>query len=94
MIFIFEGPQAGASSAEPPPYPMSLNRRLGSLVYARYSSSSGVTQTEKDNYKILKEELQPVLDKLKTVHQEVKALNEELEDIGVPWTPGRIPAWK
>ncbi|MCK5463036.1 MAG: hypothetical protein KAI95_08460, partial [Bacteroidales bacterium] len=94
VIFIFEGPQAGASSAETPPYPMALNRRLGALVYAHYSSTSEVTQTEKDNYEILKEELQPVLDKLKTVHQEVKVLNEELDDIGVPWTPGRIPAWK
>jgi len=94
VIFIFEGPQAGASSAETPPYPMALNRRLGALVYAHYSSTSEVTQTEKDNYEILKEELQPVLEKLNTVHQEVKMLNEELDDIGVPWTPGRIPAWK
>jgi hypothetical protein len=94
VIFIFEGPQARASREEIPPYPMPLNRRLGALVYAHYSSTSEVTKTEKDNYEILKDELQPVLEKLSSVYQEIKALNDELDDIGAPWTPGRIPAWK
>jgi photosystem II stability/assembly factor-like uncharacterized protein len=94
VIFIFEGPQARASIEEIAPYPMPLNRRLRALVYAHYSSTSAVTQTEKDNYVILKDELQPVLEKLNTVYQEIKALNDELDNIGAPWTPGRIPAWK
>jgi len=93
VMFIFEGPEARASREEIPPYPMPLNRRLGALVYAHYSSTSGVTQTEKDNYEILKDELPPVLDKLKAIHQEVKLMNEELDDMGAPWTPGRIPAF-
>jgi hypothetical protein len=94
VIFIFEGPQARANREEIPPYPMSLNRRLGALVYVHYSSTSEVTKTEKDNYEILKGELQPVLEKLSSVFQEIKALNDDLDDIGAPWTPGRIPAWK
>ncbi len=94
VIFIFEGPEARASREEIPPYPMPLNRRLGALVYAHYSSTSEVTQTEKDNYEILKVELQPVLDKLKSVHEDIKDMNEKLDDIGAPWTPGRIPALK
>jgi len=94
VIFIFEGPEARASREEIHPYPMPLNRRLGALVYAHYSSTSEVTQTEKDNYEILKVELQPVLDKLNSVHEVIKDLNEKLDDIGAPWTPGRIPALK
>ena len=94
QLFIFEGPEARASREEIPPYPMPLNRRLGALVYAHYSSTSEVTQTEKDNYEILKVELQPVLDKLNSVHEDIKDLNEKLDDIGAPWTPGRIPALK
>ena len=94
VIFVFEGPEARASREEIPPSPMPLNRRLGSLVYAHYASTSEVTRTEKDNYTILKDELQPVLDKLNSIHQEIGDLNNELDKIGAPWTPGRIPSWK
>jgi hypothetical protein len=94
VIFIFEGQEARASSEEIPPYPMPLNRRLRALVYAHYSSTSAVTQTEMDNYEILEDELQPVLNNLNSIHQEIKVLNQELDDIGAPRTPGRVPAWK
>ncbi len=94
VMFVFEGPEARASREEIPPYPMPLNRRLGALVYAHYSSTSEVTQTERDNYEILKDDLQALLKKLNNVHQELKNLNEGLDDIGAPWTPGRIPTWK
>jgi hypothetical protein len=94
VIFVFEGPEARASREEIPPRPMPLNRRLGSLVYAHYASTSQVTQTEKNNFTILKDELQPVLDKLNRIHQEIGNLNKELDKIGAPWTPGRIPSWK
>jgi hypothetical protein len=94
VLYGFEGPEARASIEEIPPHLMPLNRRLRALVYAHYTSTSEATQTEKDNYKILKDELPPVLDKLNIVHHELKALNEELDIIGAPWTPGRIPAWK
>jgi hypothetical protein len=94
VIFTFEGPQASASNEEIPPGPVPLNGRLGDLVYAHYSSTSGVTQTELDNYGILKEELEPVLEKLKILHQDIKVLNEELDKLGAPWTPGRVPILK
>ena len=42
----------------------------------------------------LKDELQPVLEKLKILHQDINALNEELDNLVAPWTPGRIPIWK
>jgi hypothetical protein len=73
---------------------MPMNRRLSTLVYAHYSSTSGITQTERNNYEILKDELQAMLEKLEAVNGEVKSLNEALDTAGVPWTPGRIPAWK
>jgi hypothetical protein len=94
VIFVFEGPEARASREEIPPGPMPLNRRLGSLVYAHYASTSEVTQTEKNNFTILKDELQPVLDNLNHIHQEIEDLNTALDKIGAPWTPGRIPSWK
>jgi photosystem II stability/assembly factor-like uncharacterized protein len=42
----------------------------------------------------LKDELQTVLEKLKILNTEIIALNEELYNLGAPWTPGRIPIWK
>jgi hypothetical protein len=94
VMFAFEGPEARASREEIPPYPMPMNRRLSALVYAHYASTSGITQTEKNNYEILNEEVGPVLEKLETVNREIESLNAELDSAGVPWTPGRIPGWK
>ena len=92
IIFIFEGAEARASSEEIPPSAMPLNSRLMSIVYASMSSSSGTTQTQLDNYEILKEEFPPVLDDLKSIQQMVTELNDELDAIGAPWTPGRVPS--
>jgi hypothetical protein len=94
VMFTFEGPEARASREEIPPFPMPMNRRLSALVYAHYSSTSGITQTERNNYEILIGELEAVLDKLEAVNEEAGSLNRELDKAGVPWTPGRIPALK
>ncbi len=91
IIFIFEGREAKASWEEIPPSPMPLNRRLMSIVYASMSTTSETTQTQSENYEILKEEVPPVIEALKSINQEVKELNDELDAIGAPWTPGRIP---
>ncbi|MCK4748585.1 MAG: hypothetical protein KAT15_16145, partial [Bacteroidales bacterium] len=92
IIFIFEGAEARASSEEIPPSAMPFNRRLMSIVYASMSTSSGTTQTQLDNYEILKEEFPPVLDDLKSIQQMITELNDELDAIGAPWTPGRVPS--
>ena len=94
IMFTFEGPPARASREEIPPYPMPLNRRLSALVYAHYASTSGITETEKDNFAILKAELQPVLETLGSINDDIKVLNEKLDKIGAPWTPGRVPVWE
>jgi len=94
VIFAFEGQEARASMEEIPPSPVALNRRLRTVVYGSMGSSSGITGTQKDNYEILREELPPLLEELKSIDREIIELNEELDAMGAPWTPGRIPDWQ
>jgi hypothetical protein len=94
VAFLFEGTPAKASWEEVPPAQMPLNRRMSAMVYATISSTSGTTQTQIDSYEILKEELAPVLEELKTLNGKLKELNNELDAIGAPWTPGRLPGWQ
>ncbi len=90
--FTFNGFPAKASWEEVPPQPMPLNRRLNYLTRTHYNSTTEITQTEKDTYQILKEELPPVMEKLKRISEvDIKNLESEMEKIGAPWTPGRIP---
>ena len=90
--FTFYGHPSIASWEEVPSQPMPLNRRLNYLMYTHYSSTAEITQTEKDTYQILREELPPVLEKLKRISEvDIKNLESEMEKIGAPWTPGRIP---
>ncbi len=95
LNFKLNGVAAKASAEETPPSQVALNDRLGDITYAHMGSTSGITGTEKMNYEILKEEFPPVLDTLKRiVETDIPALEADLNKIGAPWTPGRLPIWK
>jgi photosystem II stability/assembly factor-like uncharacterized protein len=92
VIFAFHGVEPKASSEEIPPHKMKIMERLRSLVYAHYRSTSGVTETERTNYNILKEKFPPLLEELKEIrNQDIKQLEDQLENLNAPWTPGRMP---
>ncbi len=75
--------------------PPSIRGRLNNLIYSHYRSSSAPTQTMRDDYRIIGEEFEPQLEKLKNlISVELKDLETSMESIGAPWTPGRIPVWK
>jgi len=95
LNFKMNGLTAKASTEEIPPAGVPLNTRLGNITYTHMGSTSGITTTEKQNYEILKDEFPPVLEQLKRiVETDIPALEAELNRIGAPWTPGRIPVWK
>ena len=95
LNFKMNGVPAKASAEEIPPVQVPLNDRLGDISYAHMGSTSGITGTEKMNYNILKEEFPPVLAALKKiVETDIPPLEAELNKIGAPWTPGRLPVWK
>jgi photosystem II stability/assembly factor-like uncharacterized protein len=94
ILWKFNGQRPKASEEENLPAIPSINDRLNSIVWIHWSSTSAVTQTQLDGYDILKEEFPPVLNELKSIYEnELPAIEKELESIGAPWTPGRIPVW-
>jgi len=72
-----------------------IARRINSIIYEQWSSTSAPTQTQKDNYQIVLEEFEPIYQALKKIIEEdVKNIEQKLNEIGAPYTPGRLPDWK
>jgi len=92
ILFAINGPSAKASSEELPPMNMPLGRRLNIMIRTHWSSTSELTKTETDQLEILKEEFPPVLAQLEKVVEEIAELDQKLEQLKAPWTPGRVPS--
>ncbi len=94
ILWKFEGQKPKASREENRPAPLSINERLYSIIRVHWRSTAAVTQTQKDVFEILKEEVPPVLEELKTMHNTtIPEIEKELDRMGAPWTPGRVPEW-
>jgi photosystem II stability/assembly factor-like uncharacterized protein len=75
------------------PTPPSIVERVQNVV-GGWSSTGGVTTTQRQGYQAAADAFAPVLEKLRTlVETDIKALDEKLEAIGAPYTPGRVPKW-
>ena len=95
ILWKFNGQSPKASREENWPAPPSVRERVGALVYSHWGSTSAVSETQIQMYDILAEEFPPILDQLRNIATvELKGLEDELDAIGAPWTPGRIPEWK
>ncbi len=95
VLYRFKGQEPKASREENRPAIPSLNQRLNAMVWAHWRSTSGITQTQRDQYDILVELFPPVLEEVKMINNvEIPELEKTLEKHGAPWTPGRIPEWK
>nr|WP_320118491.1 hypothetical protein [uncultured Marinifilum sp.] len=92
--FLFNGMEARASWEEIPPAQIPISNRINNIVGVHWASTSGVTQTQKDQFEILKEEFPAALERLRKLSADIKILEAELEAKGAPWTPGRVPAYK
>lgn len=94
ILWKFNGQRPKASREENLPAVPSLNERLGALIWVHWGSTSGITETEREQYSILSEELPPVLEQIKKIYTtDIPELEKGLDEIGAPWTPGRIPTW-
>ncbi|MBK7214392.1 MAG: hypothetical protein IPH88_14045 [Bacteroidales bacterium] len=83
------------SDEENPPAPVSLNNRLYKIAWSTWISTSAPTKMQKDAYDILREEFPPVYNLVKKLGEtDIPNLEKELENIGAPLTPGRLPDWK
>lgn len=94
ILWKFDGQQPKASQEENWPAPPSINEYLGVAAYGTFRSTAGPTQTMKEQMQLAKEALKPVYDRIKVILEvDIVKLETELDKYGVPFTPGRLPAW-
>jgi hypothetical protein len=72
-----------------------LSSRVNSIIYDQWRSLSAPTQSQKDAFRIVADEFPPILEAIKKImDDDVKKIEKKLEEIGAPYTPGRLPVWK
>ena len=69
--------------------PYSIRSRIGSLRYEQSHSTTTPTKTHMEQYKIAKEELEPLVIAVNRIAKEdMMSLQKKLEALGAPFTPG------
>lgn len=96
ITIAFRGLEGKAASAEEtPPSPVTLSSRISTMLYTSMRTTTNITQNEKVAYEAIYEEIQPILDQLKKIKEvDIPMLEESLDKIKAPWTPGRVPKLK
>lgn len=71
--------------------PASISGRMNFVISAQFRSTSSPTQTQREQFSIVKEEIAPILEILKQItEKDIPFLEGELNKAKAPWTPGRI----
>jgi photosystem II stability/assembly factor-like uncharacterized protein len=84
------GDKVVSAHNEPTP-PAIIDRMQRSLTWG---SSSAPTRTQEDAYRYAAQALAPVLEDLrKLIEVDLRRLQDQMESLGAPWTPGRVPVW-
>ncbi|MBG0858937.1 MAG: hypothetical protein IQL11_05495, partial [Bacteroidales bacterium] len=68
-----------------------LSDRLNEIAITSYSLSGNISQIAKDQLTILKSEFPPVHTRVIKAGEDLQTLEKQLDAIGAPWTPGRVP---
>ena len=77
------------------PTPPAIVDRIQNVVGSHWSVSGAATRTWEEDYNIAAAEFAPVLEDIrKTIGTDLKGLEDQLENAGAPWTPGRLPSWQ
>ena len=89
---IITGDRTIASRNEPTP--RSVASRVGTIIFGHWHSQSPATGLHQDAYKVAAEEFGGALERLRKLDGDLSALESQLDGLGAPWTPGRVPAWQ
>ena len=89
---LLQGDSSVSSRNEPTPW--SVSRRAGAVYGLMLSVRSDVPDQYETSYAIAAEEFRAVLDELTSIDSDLGALEAELERLGAPYTPGRVPQWR
>jgi hypothetical protein len=91
IVFALRGLEAKASDEEIPPAAMPLWSRLSTIIYNQFATTADPGKSQAEGVRIVKEELAPLLLKLKGIAREdIPGLEKELDAARAPWTPGRL----
>jgi photosystem II stability/assembly factor-like uncharacterized protein len=72
----------------------SIGDRVDSIVLGHWNATAPPSGTARQSYDAAAEEFAAVLARLRTlVDTDLRALEQQMEQAGAPWTPGRIPTW-
>ena len=63
---------------------------VSALGYEQKYSTSSPTSTHLESFKIAQEEFIPIKEKIKTLVEDVKQLEDKLREMGAPYTTGRF----
>ena len=74
--------------------PTSVKQRVDMITSSLWNTTSAPTTTYIDNYNAAANQFEGLLSALKSIDEEVKSLESQLEKYGAPYTPGRFPEWK
>ncbi len=71
------------------PVPLSVNSRVNDILYGQWDSQTDITQTYRDSYAVAVSEFSAIGDTLAAIEADLVQLEQRLEELGAPWTPGR-----
>lgn len=69
--------------------------RLQYIIDGTWETTSDPTQTQLNAYTIAADQFAPALAQMKNlIETDIKSIEDQLEKLDAPWTPGRLPDWK
>lgn len=77
------------------PAPDSINSQIDTIVYGQWGVTTAPTGTMHELYDSAADRFEGALNDLRQlVERDLRSLESDLERIGAPWTPGRLPTWR
>lgn len=75
--------------------PPSIRGRVNSVAGSQWHVTAPPTRTQREQYRYAADAFGKLLPKLhRLIRRDLKSLDDQLETLALPWTPGRLPEWK
>jgi len=69
----------------------SINDRIGVVEYGMWNTTTAPTGTFRKSFAIAEKELKQVIADLKSIGADMQSLENTLDQLKAPYTPGRMP---
>lgn len=83
------------AAAQDEPQEPSISDRVDSIVGRLWDAAVAPAESDREQYRFAGQLFADVLTSLRTVIEwDIPSLEADLEHVGAPWTPGRLPEWE